>query len=199
PVDVDLDEATRSVVVTREFMSCRFGGARQGLWPTIGGHRDHNYTFLYPTLEANPDAPCKPGDVGLLYRTVPTVPWGNAVLKVMIKLKSPSYLYVGDYQTVETDPLTAEEYQCLPLKTKKAWAKLVTRRQKSRDIRARIKLRKTYHREPTVDEIENILATRDEIRLSDEDVIEAYSVGLETFYIWQFKCVGYDEAFQREV
>ncbi|CAL1706699.1 unnamed protein product [Somion occarium] len=199
---VQTEEHISSVTVTRQFLSTKYGGSPQGLYPIIDrrAHK-HNYHLFFPTLQNNPDAPRKPGDAGLLYRTIPQVPWGNQTLKMFVKLKANNYLYMGDYQIIPTTPLSQEEFQRLPLKTKRAWARLILSRSKERRIRARILLRKKLDREPTQGEVSTFVSQypRDRFAVSIDDAVDAYSCGQETFYIFLLQCVGYDDAFQREL
>ncbi|GJE97742.1 hypothetical protein PsYK624_139630 [Phanerochaete sordida] len=218
--EVKLEPRERDVVVTRRFMSETYGGNTQALFPAIsstkraalGGHQHH---IIYPTLKRNPEAPLMPGQPGLLCRALSTVPWEDAditKLKLMVGLGEGLWAYMGDYTTEPAVPLSEEEWNSLPEKTKRTWANDVATANKHIPLHSRILLRDRWGREPTEDEVSEEAAvikaqanlqpkkhrpkpTEDEL----QQVMRAYSSGKQIIYIWRFKCVGYDEAFQREL
>lgn len=69
------------------------------------------------------------------------------------------------------------------------------------DVRARVYARREYHREPTLEEIEELVsdARSREIAssLSWQEISAAYERNEEEIGVWCMKCVGYDVEFQR--
>lgn len=218
--EVKLEMRTRDVVVTRKFMSDAYGGNSQALFPVISPHKrastgGHQHHLVYPTLKRNPEAPQVPGQNGLLCRALDTVPWDNPsipCLKLMVGIGESMWGYMGDYVTEPAEPLSKEEWDSLSEKTKRTWAIDIATADKYIPLRSRIILRERLGREPTDDEVFNEAAsirtrlhgkskkerpkpTEDEV----QRIIQAYSSGAQRIYIWRFKCVGYDEAFQQEV
>lgn len=100
-------------------VSKKFGGAALGLYPSIDRKKHHHsHHFLFPALDNNPDAPRKPGDSGLLYRTKDECPWKDDArpVKLFVKFETNDYRYLGDYQTNPVMPLESAEYKALPYK-----------------------------------------------------------------------------------
>ncbi|EKM54199.1 uncharacterized protein PHACADRAFT_257876, partial [Phanerochaete carnosa HHB-10118-sp] len=216
--EVKLDSEIRDVVVPRKFMSETCGGNVQALFPAIaqskraalGGHKHH---LVYPTLKRNPEAPQMPGQPGLLCRALTTVPWEDAgipKLKLVVGIGESMWGYMGDYTTEAAEPLSAMEWDGLPEQTKRTWATDIAAADKYIPLRSRIILHERLGREPTDGEVNDEAAvikaglgsrkerpkpTKDEI----QQIIRAYSSGKQLIYIWRFKCVGYDEAFQRDL
>lgn len=100
-------------------MSETYGGNQRQLYPTIprikrmelGGHQ---HTFVYPTLNRNPEAPLVPGAAGLLCRALPGIPWGNLEIKLMVGIGESMWGYMGNYTTIMAEPLSRQEWDSLP-------------------------------------------------------------------------------------
>ncbi|KAF7793972.1 hypothetical protein EIP86_005096 [Pleurotus ostreatoroseus] len=204
--EVDLSDHIRNILVTREFMSATYGGSAYAFYPKIGPERravlGHNHHFLFPNLMHNPHAPQRPGQPGLLCRSGNEAPWGDSPMKVLVRIRENMWWYMGEYQTVKTEPLSRAEFARLDDKTKRTWAATIRKRRKRHDveIRARIALRRRLEREPTEEDLRNALATKSKFEeISEDDIVQAFEEGHERIYAWCFKCVGYDDAFQEEL
>ncbi|KAF7796659.1 hypothetical protein EIP86_007842 [Pleurotus ostreatoroseus] len=184
---VDLSSPMRNVLVTRAFMSTTFGGSPMEFYPKISPEKrlalgGHNHHFLFPHLGHNPHAPQRPGQVGLLCRSGDEAPWGTRVMKLVVRIRDGMWWYMGEYQTVRSEPLSQAEFAKLGRTTKWAWASTVRKRKKQHDveIRARVILRRKLGREPTVEDLHQAFAM--ETRFSDvteDEIIQSYEDGLE--------------------
>ena len=110
------------VSVTRKAVSERYGGSQQTVYVHLkNGAID--YHVLFPRLEKNPNAPRRPGEPGLIYRTSNQLPWEdrgsrsakptNSTIKLLVQFEVNDYRYLGDYKLVPTHPLTQEEFRSL--------------------------------------------------------------------------------------
>ena len=113
----------RSVTVTREQLSRRFGGSPMDTFPRphknrIAVHGRAN--FMCISLDWNPHGPQRPGHGGLFFETTvwPGDAW-TANLKhspiqvLFVKLGRNQWLYLGEYELIGHTPLTLERWRNL--------------------------------------------------------------------------------------
>ncbi|KAF8075797.1 hypothetical protein FPV67DRAFT_1664125 [Lyophyllum atratum] len=205
PFPLDLDEDLVDFTVSREFVSDIYGGNTRATFPSISqkkGARHPYRDFMCLNITYNPYAPQRAGFPGLLYVSrTSDLPKTN---RVMIRIKDGVWLYLGQYELVRAAPLTLQEWTASSsqiseeeVKTQSTWSRHICKKKWSRDIRIRIALRKRLGRQPTAEEIEG--AAEDGSGVTQEDVRRALNKGEEVINVWVMKCVGYDEAFQRDM
>ncbi|KAG6873605.1 hypothetical protein C0995_013978 [Termitomyces sp. Mi166 len=196
PLPPHLDRDLLDFTVCREFTSSQYGGNPQQTFPTLSKDNQarHPYRdFMYLNLIYNPYAPQRPGHPGLFYKT--TLPELPKELRVLIRIEHGVWLYLGQYELIPAAPLTKEEWAAKSDQTKERWCTKISRKQWDKSMRARIALRRSLGREPTSREV----AASDGLGVSADDVRRALDSGIEVMQVWVMKCVGYDEAFQREM
>ncbi|RDB20340.1 hypothetical protein Hypma_012596 [Hypsizygus marmoreus] len=199
---LELNDDLLNTPVSREFISDVYGGNPQQTFPLIGADnlKRHGYDdFMFLNLDYNPRAPQRAGYPGLFF--VCSNPKTSAVWPVtqrtFVRLDDKKWLYIGQYDLVRAAGLTVDEWKSQPHSVMMKWSTKVCDQQWGRDVRTRIALRKTLHREPTPAEVEQAL-TRNYAATPDE-VTQAYNNGSEVIGVWVMKCVGYDEKFQKEI
>lgn len=114
--DVDLDPAVRDVTTTRLFTSKQWGGNTQSTFPNIRPEmlaRHGLDDFMYLNLFLNPHAPQWPGAPGLFFTSSvnPTAHEWPKIERVLVRLKSNCWLYVGQYQCTPAPSLTTDEWK----------------------------------------------------------------------------------------
>ncbi|KAF5371502.1 hypothetical protein D9615_009588 [Tricholomella constricta] len=218
PLDLDLDDDLLNFTVSRKFLSSVYGGNSQSTFPSISPdnrarHDYHNFMFLH--IEYNPFAPQRAGFPGLFYRIRTTdLP---EIHRVFIRIDDGIWLYIGQYQLVQSDPLTPQEWAASSIKarrhpphlfqyqryltrdkqTKNRWCNHISQQVWGAEIRVRIALRKALGREPTPEECENAIGGG--AGVTSLDVRAALDSGEEAINVWIMKCVAYDHTFQREM
>lgn len=115
PYDVTLDPAIRDVTTTRAFTSKQWGGNTQSTFPSIRPDmlaRHGMNDFMYLNLFFNPHAPQSPGAPGLFFASsvCPEADEWPSIERVLVRLKSNRWLYVGQYQCAPAPSLTPEEW-----------------------------------------------------------------------------------------
>lgn len=114
--DVQLEPNIRDVTTTRNFTSSRWGGNTQETFPSIRkalldqhGLND----FMYLNLFFNPHAPQWPGAPGLFFGSSVSEEgpsdWPE-IQRVLVRLDTSSWLYVGQYQMTPAPCLTPDEW-----------------------------------------------------------------------------------------
>ncbi|RPD70356.1 hypothetical protein L226DRAFT_547804 [Lentinus tigrinus ALCF2SS1-7] len=196
PFPITLASTKRSVTVTREQLSRRFGGSTMDTFPRphknrIAVHGRAN--FMCISLDWNPHGPQKPGHGGLFFET--TV-WPGDAWTANLKHSRTQVLF---YELIGHTPLTVEQWGNLPVheKVRATWASEISESGWGKPIRARIHLRRTLGRDPTREEVENELGAFKDV--SKDDVRDAVDSGNECICAWSMKCIGYDEDFQLEL
>lgn len=121
PYPIALESEIRDCSVRRDFMSQHYGGSAIACFPSISavnvgrtGHRN----FMYPNLVPNPDAPMIPGAPGLFLEAVGCsaeefkASWAEVSVthKVLTRLGTNDFSYVGEYLVRATASLTREEW-----------------------------------------------------------------------------------------
>ncbi|KAN0092780.1 hypothetical protein V8E55_003564 [Tylopilus felleus] len=202
--DVDLDPAVRDVTTTRLFTSKQWGGNTQSTFPNIRPEmlaRHGLDDFMYLNLFLNPHAPQWPGAPGLFFTSSvnPTAHEWPKIERVLVRLKSNCWLYVGQYQCTPAPSLTTDEWKSQAPKVKQTWTTKVSTQGWGTDIRAEIVLRKRLGRDPTVKEFEDALSSHEKFHATPEEILHAFDEGHAFILSWAMKCVGYDENFQREI
>ena len=110
-----LEKAISDISFSREFISHIYGGNTQQTFPQIKRERlaSHGLNdFMFPNLSFNPHAPQLPGSPGLFFTTGDSDNPGEwpTVQRVISRIKSGEWLYVGQYKLAPVAPLTKEEW-----------------------------------------------------------------------------------------
>ncbi|KAF8135036.1 hypothetical protein EV363DRAFT_1396498 [Boletus edulis] len=202
--DVELDPATRDVTATRLFTSKTWGGNTQDTFPRIRQEmldRHGMDDFMYLNLYLNPHAPQRPGAPGLFFTSSvnPNAREWPTIERVLVRLKTNRWFYVGQYQCTPAPSLTPEEWTSQSPKMKKTWMTKVSTKGWGTDIRAKIVLQKRLGRDPTAKELEDACDSNEKFHATPDEVHRAFDQGHAFIQAWSMKCVGYDENFQREI
>ena len=123
--DITLPRAQMELTVSRDFMSSVYGGSMQATCPDIGKEKlaTHPFRkFVYLHLDYQPHAPQVPGAPGLFLGTGIGVgeDWKGRQ-KVLTRLASNKYQYMGEYDIRGSTPFTLAEWNnqkyevCLPM------------------------------------------------------------------------------------
>lgn len=104
--------------VQRELLSWYYGGSPHAPFSTISEGRrlskGHGYEmFFFPVPEWSPDIPRTPGARGLCLTV--RVDEFTAEFPLFICLDPTRCRYLGDYEAIEAEPLTKEEWLRLPM------------------------------------------------------------------------------------
>jgi len=205
-----LDEETLRFIFNRHYLHHLYGGSFVDTFPRpirlkVQFHGLDDFMCL--RLDYNPHAPVNPGDPGLLftYRSADRLGKCAAGLnRVFVRIQASPALwqYMGQYRLYQSEPLTKAEFSSQSSMVRKTWARDVLKRSKGDDIAARVYLRKTNHREPSLGEVNNVLQTKQKLkaaksRLTWADIVSAYERGEEEIRVYAMKCVAYDADFQR--
>ncbi|EIW83821.1 hypothetical protein CONPUDRAFT_163116 [Coniophora puteana RWD-64-598 SS2] len=193
-----------ATTVRRKVIRAAFGGSF-GIFPEILPKSEAlrgfgNFAFL--SLEAQRHAPQLPGAPGLFFDVDGTKMPYEVECRVMVRTSPDKWLYVGQYTFVRTGTMSGEEWNAQNSVARLSWAREISEGKKRyRVIRARIKLRYEFGREPTAGEVR---AKEDEdredpIEVKVRDALRDLGEGKETMHIWAMKCVGYDYAFQKRL
>ncbi|KAF8553940.1 hypothetical protein OG21DRAFT_1164436 [Imleria badia] len=204
PYNVGLDPAIRDVTTSRIFTSKQWGGNTQSTFPSIRPDmlaRHGLNDFMYLNLFFNPHAPQWPGAPGLFFD--PGVDWEAherpGIWRVLVRLKSNYWLYVGQYQCTPALSLSIEEWKSQAPKVKQTWSNKASTRGWAREVRARIVLRKRLGRNPTAKELQDAMNSNEKFHATPEELHRAFDEGHAFLQSWCMRCVGYDENFQREI
>lgn len=114
--NVNLDPAIRDVTTTRTFTSKQWGGNPQLTFPSIRPDmlaRHGLDDFMYLNLYFNPHAPQWPGAPGLFFACSihPETSEWVPIERVLVRLKTNCWFYVGQYQCMPAPSLTPEEWK----------------------------------------------------------------------------------------
>ena len=110
---IPLDESISRISVTREFISHLYGGNTQQTFPKIKDSRLATHgldDFMFPNLSYNPHAPEIPGAPGLFFTSRSAGKEWPEVQRVVSRLQSGEWLYVGQYKLAPVESLTKEEW-----------------------------------------------------------------------------------------
>jgi hypothetical protein len=110
-----VDVSISGVTVTRDFLSSVYGGNTQQTFPSIAPEKLEIHglnDFMYPNLYFNPCAPQRPGAPGLFFKAARGRPAGDwpAVQRVISRIDSNVWQYVGQYKMRPSISLTEEEW-----------------------------------------------------------------------------------------
>ncbi|KAL0947305.1 hypothetical protein HGRIS_013424 [Hohenbuehelia grisea] len=202
PVDIDLD--IRDLTFPREFISKLYGGNPQQTFPVISKkhidrHGLNDFVFLNPIY--NPHVAQIVGGPGLFFEanSSPAFPWPK-IQRVIIRLDPSHWLYLGQYQLIPEASLTKEEWLPQKPQTKHRWAHKIRWCDWGRIFRSRITFRRQHGREPTSEEQQTRLDSKQKFDgVTEEEIRSAMDEGLEYLTVWCMKCVGYDSDFQRNL
>ncbi|KAJ7367546.1 hypothetical protein DFH08DRAFT_1299 [Mycena albidolilacea] len=209
PYLIDLESDVRDVSVRRDFMRIHYGGNPQSTFPAIAedwytktGHR----YFMYPNLIQNPDSPMIPGAPGLFLDAAGRsaqecdVEWTTGTYKVLTRLGTHDFLYMGEYSIRPADSLTKVEWADQSHAMRSRWCTKLAKKDWGRITRTRIGLRWQLGRDPTFEEVDTALQTNQKyLNINADDIAKAFNDGAEQLAVWTMKCVGYDQQFQRDL
>jgi len=116
-LDLHLEDDLKDIMVSRKFMSQRFGGSAQGSMPSIAqaNFERHGFKhFLYSNPDVQPMAPQIEGASGLFFDPDHIDGFaGLTVFKLFTRLRTTpraEWTYLGDYETIEAQPLSKAEW-----------------------------------------------------------------------------------------
>ncbi|KAJ8094595.1 hypothetical protein PM082_010601 [Marasmius tenuissimus] len=216
----DEDDLDINYTVTRAHLSTLCGGSPQATFPTLAPKKRAKLVemgfasdqFQCITNDYNPYMPSIPGRGGLFFRSrrlnddlSPDHQWGGGRCRVIVRITSGRWLYLGHYEMEFSSTLTIDEWRGLPEKAKKTWVQGMLSKDWGRNHRIRIQLRNR----PTNTNREVNLAEYT-IKLNDtnnkylgvvtaEQVADALDRGEEAIVVWKMACVAYEKEFQRYI
>ncbi|KAJ7735115.1 hypothetical protein DFH07DRAFT_754084, partial [Mycena maculata] len=209
PYAIALESDVKDVSVRRDFMRIHYGGNHQSTFPAIS---EENYTktghrnFMYPNLVQNPESPMIPGAPGLFLNAAgrsareSEVKWASGTYKVLTRLGTHDFLYMGEYEIRPADSLTRAEWTDQAPAMRNRWSTKLAKKDWGRITRTRIGLRRQLKRNPTWAEVEAATETAQKFTyITASDISKAFDKGEERLAVWTMKCVGYDEQFQRDL
>ncbi|KIJ66701.1 hypothetical protein HYDPIDRAFT_26129 [Hydnomerulius pinastri MD-312] len=178
-LDIKLAPDILGATTTREFTSRIWGGNTQALFPTIGKEFTHGLDdFMYTNLLFNPHAPRWPGAPGLLFRFRDDGPdWPDKIQRVIVRLRTNSWQYMGQYKMLRAPPLTPEEWNAQAPKTKQIWATRLVDKKGDGGVKAKIILRKRLQREPSAQEIKNAVRSGEVFKVTADEILQACDEG----------------------
>lgn len=204
---IDMEERLQQFLFNRHYIHNLYGGSFVDTFPSPSDEKVAIHgldDFMFITLDLHPHAPLNPGDPGLFLNMVPADgTWGNArqVVRVFVRLRdTPKALwqYSENYRMYPSESL---ERSLLDNHRWRSWGMRILQHGFGIDVRARVYARREYHREPTLEEMEELVsdARLREIAsyLSWQEISAAYERNEEEIGVWCKKCVGYDVEFQR--
>ncbi|KIK96152.1 hypothetical protein PAXRUDRAFT_32568 [Paxillus rubicundulus Ve08.2h10] len=195
--DVGLDINPRDATTTRGFISRNWGGNTQSTFPRIGEESlaQHGLDgFMYLNLLFSPHA-LPPG---FFFASSVAGAWPT-VQRVAARLKTNTWLYVGQYQCMPARTFTTDEWKAQAPKVKQRWANTTSIQGCGEGIRAKIVLKRRLHRDHTKQELTDAIASEEKFVASTDETHQAFDDGDTILHSWCMKCVGYDESFQREI
>ncbi|KAK1231038.1 hypothetical protein PQX77_005845 [Marasmius sp. AFHP31] len=215
----DDDDLDINATVTRSLLSTEFGGNSQKTYPnpskenkkklTDMGFADISWQCL--TTEYNPCMPCIPGKPGLYFSDqvfnrdlTPDYQWPEASCRMIGRISSGHWLYMGHYMMEFSSKLTVEEWRGLPEKARKTWIEGYCTRDWGREPRIRIQLRirPGVDRQFTLAEYTSKLDNTRNTYLkavTEAQVADALDRGEEALVVWKMACVAYEQEFQRYI
>ena len=102
---------------TREFTTRVWGGNMQATFPKIGKEFTHGLDdFMYITLLYDPHAPRWPGSPGLLFRFKDDGEEWPKIMRVIVRLRSNPWQYMGQYKLTPAPSLSPNEWNAQSLK-----------------------------------------------------------------------------------
>jgi hypothetical protein len=114
PIDVTLD--VKWEAVSRSFLSKHYGGSTQPTFPSIGPSFRETHGeihWMFPNLSYNPCCAAVPGVHGLFFEAEDVEDLAShaaRTFRVVVRLDSSVWLYVGEYQLILAPSLTQEEW-----------------------------------------------------------------------------------------
>ncbi|KAA1477489.1 hypothetical protein DENSPDRAFT_755659, partial [Dentipellis sp. KUC8613] len=202
PFPITLDPALSGVPVSRAYMSATYGGNSIETFPPIGGEMLEKHglnDFCYITLEYNPSAPTEPGHPGLWFNSSPHEQEHPTPYRTFVRLRVNEWLYVGQYQFLQSPCLSQAEWILQSRRVQTTWAQKILSKGWGRLVRTRVALRRDLGREPNPEELQTALASKTAFPITQEEILAAYNRGEEHLGIVAMKCVDYDEDFQRRI
>ncbi|KAF9475823.1 hypothetical protein BDN70DRAFT_208978 [Pholiota conissans] len=178
-------------MVTRFFMASEYGGNMQATCPRP------SKAFVDSHV---------PGAPGLWF-CVQAGEDFDTIMRVFVKIaavrgdKKSKYQYQGMYQIKTANPpaLTVSEWSQQAPSFHNKWAHGIVKMGWGAVVRSRILLRRELNREPTSDEVDDVIQSGVYKIVTEEDVKQAYFRGDERMGVWTMKCVAYDNRFQQKL
>ncbi|KXN88485.1 hypothetical protein AN958_07151 [Leucoagaricus sp. SymC.cos] len=201
--EVPLPQDIRDTTVTRAFISSIYGGNPQETLPRMGKKflAQHGLDdFMFPSLDYNPEAAQIPGAPGLFFGAgEPAQEWAP-IQRVITRINSGAWLYVGQYSFTPTESLTLEELYDQPARFHTTWSREICVKGWGQDIIRRVAARKRFRcTRPTKEQLEIIEASGEYRDVTPEEVQAAFLKGDEVFGVWEMRCVDYDVDFQLDL
>jgi len=211
PFPISLEENIRDAMISRRFLSQRYGGNEQDTFPHPAPDKlaKHGYNnFMCINLLYNPNGPQRPGHPGLFYETQPASGlWRNrggggpATQIVFVRIQSNQWLYLGEYELTAAPSLTMERWLAQDNVVRRKWSEEIQTKGWGRTVRARVHLRiLNGGQEPTKEEFAAALESSDAFKhITSVQIMSDYDNGNEVIGVWTMKCTHYDEDFQRDL
>lgn len=196
-------EAIHGVKVPRMFIANTYGGSPQDTSPKISPQKlaIHGFDgFIFPGADLHPLAPQVPGAPGIWISTVGG--WSRQeVMRVLVCVdsshKPPLWQYMGQDQFRVTQCLSKEEWAAQTAQVRKGWIDGLVRYRWGQTLRARVQAINTLERAPTDQEVKSYKDLKK--FASAEALALALTRGDVELKLLTMRCVGYDDAFQRDV
>jgi hypothetical protein len=115
-LNLHLKDDLKDVMVSRKFMSQRFGGSAQGTTPSISqaNFERHGFKhFIYCNPDIQPMAPQIEGASGLFFDPDNLDNFTGVTYKLFTRLRTTpraEWTYLGDYEAIEAQPLSKAEW-----------------------------------------------------------------------------------------
>lgn len=187
PCTITLDPDRLIQIVTRPFLSSVFGNR------TVP-----KPMFLNPTHD--PHCPRVPGQRGLFFSgaSEEEIQRWPSVFRLIVRAAPCCWLYVGDYQLVETPRFTLDEWKAQTERVRRSWTRnFVARKTDNSGLREDME---AFIRENTDNASGRASkGNQNVIKFSEDDVYNAWNNGHGMLKVWCMVCVQYDEAFQQEI
>ncbi|KAH8115786.1 hypothetical protein DFH11DRAFT_1305071 [Phellopilus nigrolimitatus] len=156
---------------------------------------------MFPILDNNPFLPQVPGAPGLYFASRDKSKWPTEKEMVVVRYCENKCNIMGEYDMKPTKPLSGSEFEKLPVDFRTAWVDQIRYGELGRGALIAIYLRNHLGREPSQEEIE-IKSSNKSFNVKEvlsSDIEMAIIRGEEKINVWTMKCVGYDEAYKRQV
>ncbi|KAK1231037.1 hypothetical protein PQX77_005844 [Marasmius sp. AFHP31] len=220
----DDDDLDINYTVTRAHLSTLCGGSPQATFPNLAPEKKAKLIemgfagdqFQCITTDYNPYMPSVPGGADQQ--------WGNGRCRVIARITTGRWLYLGHYEMELSSTLTVDEWQGLPEKAKKTWVQGMLSKDWGRNHRIRIQLRNRsnntnrevnlaeyttklndksnkYLGAVTTDQVADALDRGEEVTITHPDAGSNCGAhhSLQAIVVWKMACVAYEKEFQRYI
>ncbi|KAI0065184.1 hypothetical protein BV25DRAFT_144107 [Artomyces pyxidatus] len=203
-LNIVLSSELATKAFSTSFLSSTFGGQNRrrervttASYSSMTGYKD----FLYLKHAHQPFAPLQPGEPGILLTTAQRGDSWPEYEKVLVSMPPGAlvckFVYAGEYELRGGAPLTAEELCSLHPEVILHWARHILKSSAAHcmTMRARVWFRKEKGREPTPQQIENMVNHTHGVTISD--IVTALKQGKEQLFAWGMLPAWYEPCFQR--